>query len=98
MWSDKDTVLGLQANPQGYRLWKSKARSYLSFKSPSITKILDWAEKQTEAITEDREAFARQVTWGYDVAQASAVIFTALQVTVSDRLRMTKPQQAGAGR
>eukprot|EP00969_Alexandrium_andersonii_P014886 650264-Alexandrium_andersonii.AAC.1 len=29
IWSDAYAVLDLEAQPQGYRLWKSKARGYL---------------------------------------------------------------------
>eukprot|EP00969_Alexandrium_andersonii_P196824 8695306-Alexandrium_andersonii.AAC.1 len=32
---------------------------------------------------------------GFDVAQASGVMYSAAQRTVSDRLRMTKPELAG---
>eukprot|EP00969_Alexandrium_andersonii_P060226 2652546-Alexandrium_andersonii.AAC.1 len=32
---------------------------------------------------------------GFDVAQVSGVIYSAVQRTISDRLRMTKPDLAG---
>eukprot|EP00975_Prorocentrum_lima_P017753 3748047-Prorocentrum_lima.AAC.1 len=55
MWSDTYATLDLEAQPQGYRLWKSKARGYLLGKFPSIGRVLDWAEKQLEPISESRQ-------------------------------------------
>ena len=49
-------------------------------------------------ITAEKEAEVKAVLSGYDVEQMSGVLFSALQETLSDRLRMTKPQLAGAGR
>eukprot|EP00969_Alexandrium_andersonii_P282091 12470384-Alexandrium_andersonii.AAC.1 len=47
----RHAVLDLEAQTQGYRLWKSKARGYLTGKFPQIGRVLDWAEKQLEPIS-----------------------------------------------
>eukprot|EP00969_Alexandrium_andersonii_P285563 12625131-Alexandrium_andersonii.AAC.1 len=52
MRSDTYAALDLEAQPQGYRLWKPKARGYLMGKFPQVGRILDWAEKQLEPINE----------------------------------------------
>ena len=91
-------ALDLQVNPLGYKLWKNKATAYLTSKHPQIAKVLDWAEVQASVITAEAEKGAEEVLSGYDMEQVSGVLFVALQETLSDRLRMTKPQLAGAGR
>eukprot|EP00969_Alexandrium_andersonii_P238770 10540077-Alexandrium_andersonii.AAC.1 len=58
MWSDTYAVLDLEAQPQDYRLWKSKARGYLTGKFPQIGRVLDWAKKQLEPISELRQSEA----------------------------------------
>eukprot|EP00969_Alexandrium_andersonii_P367636 15471135-Alexandrium_andersonii.AAC.1 len=50
MWADACQAWDLEAQPQGYRLWKSKARSYLLGKSTQVGRLLDWAEKHLEPI------------------------------------------------
>ena len=59
---------------------------------------MDWAEKQEQVITQSAESGLRSVLEGYDPEQISGILFSAVQETVSDRLRMTKPQLAGPGR
>eukprot|EP00969_Alexandrium_andersonii_P042294 1855265-Alexandrium_andersonii.AAC.1 len=61
MWSDTHAVLDLEAQPHGYRLWKSKARGYLPGKFPQIGRVLDWAEKQLEPISEVRQSEAARL-------------------------------------
>eukprot|EP00969_Alexandrium_andersonii_P115518 5108032-Alexandrium_andersonii.AAC.1 len=46
MWADSYHPWDLEAQPQGYRLWKSKGRGYLLGKFSQVSKLLDWAEKQ----------------------------------------------------
>ena len=82
----------------GCRLWKSKATAYLSAKHPAILKALDWAEKQESPITDTAEAGVYSVLTGYDAEQVSGILFTATQESISDRLRMIRPQLAGPGR
>ena len=77
---------------------ENKATAYLASKHPQVTKVLDWAEARTSQITADIEKEAEAVLGGYDIEQVSGILFVALQETLSDRLRMTKPQLAGAGR
>eukprot|EP00969_Alexandrium_andersonii_P204240 9024840-Alexandrium_andersonii.AAC.1 len=50
MWAGSYQALALEAQPQGYRLWKSKARGYLRGKFPQIGQLLGWAEKQLEPV------------------------------------------------
>ena len=88
----------MSTNPQGFRLWKSKARAFLTFKSPSAGRVLDWAERHTEPITAAREAEAVPLAPDLDATRASLVMCTAIQETVSGQLRMTRPQLADEGR
>eukprot|EP00969_Alexandrium_andersonii_P296770 13113878-Alexandrium_andersonii.AAC.1 len=69
MRSDTYAVLDLEAQPQGYRLWKSRARGYLLGKFPQIGRVLDWAELQLEPISELRQRDAVHLLVGFDVAQ-----------------------------
>eukprot|EP00969_Alexandrium_andersonii_P259112 11456727-Alexandrium_andersonii.AAC.1 len=69
MWSGTCAVLGLEAQPQGNRLWKSKARGYLPGKFPQIGRALDWAEKQLEPVSELRQRDAGHLLVGFEVAQ-----------------------------
>eukprot|EP00969_Alexandrium_andersonii_P181128 8003589-Alexandrium_andersonii.AAC.1 len=94
MWSDTYAVLDLEAQPQGCRLWKSKARGSLLGKFPRIGSVLDWAEKQLEPISELRQRDAAHLLAGFDVAQVSRVIYSAVQRIISDRVRMAKPELA----
>eukprot|EP00969_Alexandrium_andersonii_P338443 14957364-Alexandrium_andersonii.AAC.1 len=55
MWSDTYAALDLEAQPQGYCLWKSKACGYLLGKFPQVGRVLDWAEKQLEPINESKQ-------------------------------------------
>eukprot|EP00969_Alexandrium_andersonii_P222089 9809641-Alexandrium_andersonii.AAC.1 len=64
-------VLDLEAQPQGHRLWKSKARGYLLGKFPQVGRVLAWAEKQLEPISELRQRGAAHLLMGFDVAQVS---------------------------
>eukprot|EP00969_Alexandrium_andersonii_P168112 7432290-Alexandrium_andersonii.AAC.1 len=50
MWADACQALDLEVQPQGDRLWKSKARGYLPGTFPQAGGLLDWAEKQLEPI------------------------------------------------
>eukprot|EP00969_Alexandrium_andersonii_P152737 6754102-Alexandrium_andersonii.AAC.1 len=54
---DRDTysALVLEAPPQGYLLWKSKARGFLLGKFPQVVRVLDWAGKQLEPIGEGEQ-------------------------------------------
>eukprot|EP00969_Alexandrium_andersonii_P045054 1978787-Alexandrium_andersonii.AAC.1 len=69
MWSDTYAALDPEAQPQGYRLWKSKARGYLLWKFPQVGRALDWAEKQLEPISESRQREAAGLLAGFDIAQ-----------------------------
>ena len=89
--------LDLSAQPTGYRLWKSKARAYLMGRCPQLGKVLDWAERQVDPITAERQPGAAHLIWEYGVAEVSAIVFTAVQETISDQLRMTLPDLAGDG-
>ena len=89
--------LDLQANPGGFKLWKSKARAYLTGQSPAAGKAFDWAARQIEPITLERQGEAAHLVPELDIAEVSAVVFTAVQETISDRLRMTLPDLAGDG-
>ena len=57
----------------GYRLWKSKATAFLTAKHPSVLKVLDWAEKQEEVITQAAESGMNSVLSGYDAEQLSGI-------------------------
>ena len=81
----------------GYRLWQCKARAYLLGKRPQVGAVLDWAEKQLEPITESRQQTAAALAPGFDIAQISGMLCTTMQRTVSDQLRVTKPELAGHG-
>eukprot|EP00969_Alexandrium_andersonii_P372084 15480965-Alexandrium_andersonii.AAC.1 len=65
--------LDLEAQPQGYRLWKSKARGSLLGKFPQVGQLLDWAEKQLEPIGAPSQQSTARLAPGFDVAQASGV-------------------------
>eukprot|EP00969_Alexandrium_andersonii_P111777 4936811-Alexandrium_andersonii.AAC.1 len=69
MWADAYQLLDLEAQPQGYRLWKPKARGYLLDKFPQVGKLLDWAEKQLEPIGTGSQQSAAHLAPGFDVAQ-----------------------------
>eukprot|EP00969_Alexandrium_andersonii_P204848 9052994-Alexandrium_andersonii.AAC.1 len=97
MWSDSYSALDLEAQPQGYRLWKPKARGYMLGKFPQVGRALDWAEKQLEPISEGKQREAAHLLTGLDIAQVSGRIYTAVQRTISDRFRMAKPELAGDG-
>ena len=64
---------------------------------PLVGKALDWAGQHTKPITEAKQRGAAHLMPGYDMEQVSTVISTAVQRTISDRLRMTKPELAGQG-
>eukprot|EP00969_Alexandrium_andersonii_P304540 13461861-Alexandrium_andersonii.AAC.1 len=64
-------------------------------KFPQIGRVLGWAEKQLEPISELRQLDAAHLLVGFDVAQVSGVLYSALQRAISDRPRMTKPELAG---
>ena len=55
MWSDKNKQLDLGEDPQGFKLWRNKAKAFLTFRHASVSKLLDWAASQAEMITEGRE-------------------------------------------
>eukprot|EP00969_Alexandrium_andersonii_P075290 3319780-Alexandrium_andersonii.AAC.1 len=78
MRSDSYSALGLEAQPQGRHLWKPKARRYLLGKFPQVGRAIYSEGKQREA--------ANLLT-GFDIAQVSGAIYTAVQRTTSDRLR-----------
>ena len=59
--------------------------------------LLDWAERQLEPISAYHQQAASNLIPGYDVAQVSGILFTVVQRVISDQLRMTKPELAGAG-
>eukprot|EP00969_Alexandrium_andersonii_P111638 4930667-Alexandrium_andersonii.AAC.1 len=69
MWSDTYAALDLETQPQGYRLWKPKARGYLLGKFPQVGRALDWTEKQLEPISEPRQHEAAGLLAGFDIAQ-----------------------------
>ena len=96
-WSDSYAPLDLEVRPNGYRLWKSKAKAYLLGRFPQVGKVLDWAEKQVEPIKMDGMGEAERLLPGFDIEQVSGVLFTSIQRTVGDQLRMTKPELAGDG-
>ena len=60
-------------------------------------KALDWAGHPTEPTAGVKQRDAAHLMPGYGVAQVGAVICTAAQRAISDRLRMTKPELAGQG-
>eukprot|EP00969_Alexandrium_andersonii_P012106 527792-Alexandrium_andersonii.AAC.1 len=66
MWSDTYAALDLEAQPQGCRLWKSKARGYFLGKFPQVGRALDWAEKQHEPISESKQREAAGLLTGLD--------------------------------
>eukprot|EP00969_Alexandrium_andersonii_P351875 15436424-Alexandrium_andersonii.AAC.1 len=68
MWADANQALDLEAQPQGYRLWKSKARSYLLGKFPQVGRLFDWAEKQLEPIGAGSQQSAAHLVPRFDVA------------------------------
>ena len=94
-WSDKNVPLDMEVNPTNYLLWKSKTETFLVSKHPSVGRILKWAERQTEPITEQKEREAANLAPQFDLAQVSEVLFVVLPVTLSDRLRMSRPMLAG---
>eukprot|EP00969_Alexandrium_andersonii_P061116 2693541-Alexandrium_andersonii.AAC.1 len=69
MWADAYQPLDLEAQPQGYRLWKSKARGYLLGKFPPVGRLLDWAEKQLEPIGAGGQQSVARLVPGFDVAK-----------------------------
>eukprot|EP00969_Alexandrium_andersonii_P213105 9410866-Alexandrium_andersonii.AAC.1 len=69
MRADSYQALDLEAQPQGYRLWKSKAQGYLLGKFPQIGRLLDWAEKQLEPIWAGSQQTAVRLVPMFDVAQ-----------------------------
>eukprot|EP00969_Alexandrium_andersonii_P061081 2692256-Alexandrium_andersonii.AAC.1 len=69
MWADSYQALDLEAQPQGYRLWKSKSRGDLLGKFPQVGRLLDWAEKQLEPIGAGSQQTAARLVPGFDVAQ-----------------------------
>ena len=97
MWSDSYAPLDLEARPDGYRLWKSKARPYLMGRHPQVGRVLDWAERQVEPAGQPHLGEAALLIPGFDIHQVNGMLFTAVQRTVSDQLRMTKPDLAGDG-
>ena len=62
---------------------------------PQVGKMMDWAERQVDPITVERQPSAAHLIWDHGVAEVSAVVFTAVQETISDQLRMTLPDLAG---
>ena len=72
MWSDSYAPLDLEVRPEGYKLWKNKAQAYLLSKCPAAGKLLEWAAKQTEPITESRHQDALSLAGDLGVAQVSA--------------------------
>ena len=90
-WSDKNLPLDIEANPNNFLLWKNKAESYLTARHPHVCSVLEWAEKQTEVITAEREAEVEHLADRYDVGHISRVMYAVLPNTISDRLRMAKP-------
>eukprot|EP00969_Alexandrium_andersonii_P138621 6130412-Alexandrium_andersonii.AAC.1 len=69
MWADSYQALDLEAQPQGYRLWKSKAWGYLLGKVRQVGRLLDWAEKQLEPTGAGSQQTAARLVPGFDVAQ-----------------------------
>eukprot|EP00969_Alexandrium_andersonii_P103381 4561796-Alexandrium_andersonii.AAC.1 len=69
MRSGTYAALGLEAQPQGYRLWKPKARGYLLEKFPQVGRALDWAEKKLEPISGSKQREAAGLLTGFDIAQ-----------------------------
>eukprot|EP00969_Alexandrium_andersonii_P246762 10905496-Alexandrium_andersonii.AAC.1 len=69
MWADAHQSLDLEARPQGYRLWKSKARGYLLGRFPQVGRLLDWAEKQFEPIGAGSQQSAARLAPRFDIAQ-----------------------------
>ena len=67
-------------------------------KFPRVSKVLDWAEGQPQSITAEAEKGVYSVLSDFDVSQLSGTLYSVVQDTISDRLRMTKPQLAGDGR
>eukprot|EP00969_Alexandrium_andersonii_P334647 14789068-Alexandrium_andersonii.AAC.1 len=63
-------------------------------KFPQIGRVLGWAEKQLGPISELRQRDAAHLLGGFDVAQASGVLYSVAQRAISDRLRMSKPELA----
>eukprot|EP00969_Alexandrium_andersonii_P233745 10319985-Alexandrium_andersonii.AAC.1 len=70
MWADAYQPLDLEAQPQGYRLRKSKARGYLLGQFPQARKLLDWVEKQLEPIGAVSQQSVAHLAPGFDIAQA----------------------------
>ena len=66
-------------------------------KCPQVGEVLEWAERQVDVITENRQWEAAQRTEEFGISVASGLICTAVQVTISDQLRTTKPALAGDG-
>ena len=89
--------VGLGGPTGGYNLWDNKAKAYLLSKCPQIGRLLGWAGNHTDPVTESRQLEAASSAGYLNVAQASGVLHTVVQHTISDRLRMTEPDQAGVG-
>eukprot|EP00969_Alexandrium_andersonii_P029946 1306189-Alexandrium_andersonii.AAC.1 len=54
MWPDSYQRLDFEAQPQGYRLWKRRARTFLIGRFPQVGAALEWAEKQLDPIPATR--------------------------------------------
>eukprot|EP00969_Alexandrium_andersonii_P105410 4650969-Alexandrium_andersonii.AAC.1 len=69
MWADAYRPLDLEAQPQGYWLWKSKARGYLPGKFLQAGELLDWAQKKLEPVGARGWQFAVRLAPGFEIAQ-----------------------------
>eukprot|EP00969_Alexandrium_andersonii_P291773 12895391-Alexandrium_andersonii.AAC.1 len=69
MWADAYQALDLRAQPQSYRLWKSKAQGYLLGKLPQVGRLLDWAEKQLAPVGAGGQQSVAHLVPGFDAAQ-----------------------------
>eukprot|EP00975_Prorocentrum_lima_P060144 12611419-Prorocentrum_lima.AAC.1 len=86
MWSDSFQRLDFEAQPQGYRLWKHRARTFLLGRFPQVGSILEWAEKQVEPIPVHGHQSVVRLASDFEYSQLSGVLYGAIQRTISDQL------------
>eukprot|EP00969_Alexandrium_andersonii_P131885 5832300-Alexandrium_andersonii.AAC.1 len=97
MWSDSYQRLDFEAQQQGYRLWKHRARTFLLGPFPQVGAVLEQAERQLEPILgQGRPAVARLAP-GFEHCQLSGVLREAIQRAIYDEARAGGHcQRAGA--
>eukprot|EP00969_Alexandrium_andersonii_P364681 15464618-Alexandrium_andersonii.AAC.1 len=87
----------VEAQLQGYRLWKHRARTFLLGRFLQAGAVLDWAENQLEPILGQGHPGVVRFALGFEYRQLSGVLFGAMQRAISDQLVMPQPEPAGSG-